>query len=236
MLQEYKSHLARIRAYLANSSQRDHNTLRECEQLIQQAKQCATAMLAMAEVEGNAVHVTEAKYLLERDITPLSKEIQRTIQTIQNQNNHSELISSSGGNRSAHGMYQAPNPHHNFDVEANFYRNNGSDMDALIQNSDDLLRESQSILNETEYIGNETIQQMYLQREQLTNAQQSLHNVRVVMATSGRILKSMSQRACRSRLFLYMLIGALISLDLFVLYCIYKKHTKHGTSDHPNSL
>jgi hypothetical protein len=215
--------LSRIRTYLA-SSHRDHNTLKECERLIQDAKQCATAMQAMAEIEGNAMRVVEARQLLERDIGPLSKEIQRTMKTLQIQTNHNELLTSVNANNN--NKYQPPGTSH-FDVESH------SDLDALIQSSDELLRESQSILAETEYIGDQTIHQLLHQREQLTNAQRSLYAVQTAMATSGRILKSMSQRACRSRLALHMMIGALISLNLFVLYCIYEKHTKQKSSDTP---
>jgi hypothetical protein len=225
---EYKSHLSRIRTYLA-SSHRDPNTLQDCERLIQDAKRCATAMQAMAEVEGNTMRVTEARQLLERDIGPLSKEIQRTIQTLQIRTNQNELLLSSMSTTN-NNTYQAPGSSH-FDVESQQRRS--SDLDALIQNSDYLLRESQSILAETEYIGDQTIQQMLQQREQLTNAQRSLHAVQTAMTTSGRILKSMSRRACRSRLALHMMIGVLISLNLFVLYCIYEKHTQHKSSDTP---
>jgi chromosome segregation ATPase len=185
--------------------------------LLQEAKQCATAMQAMAEVEGNAMRVKEARHLVERDIGPLAKEIQRTLQTMQQHSNRDELITSTLSS-----TYQAPR---HFDVEPG-----SSDMDALIQSSDDLLRESQSILAETEYIGDQTINQMYRQREQLSSAHQSLHAVRSVMEQSGRILKSMSGRACRSRLALYMMIGALGSLNIFVLYCIYKKHHHHQSN------
>jgi vesicle transport through interaction with t-SNAREs 1 len=209
--------LSRIRSYFA-APVRDPVTLQECERLLQQAKQCATAMQAMAEVEGNELRMQTARHLLERDIGPLSKEIQRTLQTMQQQTRRDELLTSS---RSA-STYQAPRP---LDLEFG-----GTDMDALIQSSDDLLRESQSILVETEQIGDQTIHQLHRQREQLSNAHRSLQVVQAAMEQSGRLLKSMSRRACRSRLFLHMMIGTLIALNLFVLYCIYEKHAHHKSS------
>jgi uncharacterized small protein (DUF1192 family) len=186
-------------------------------------------MQAIAEVEGNTLRVMEAKQLLQRDIGPLSKEIQRTLLSIQkNQANRSNTEAlwtkpTSGNNKQNNtNTYQAPTNHH-FDVETD-------SMDALIQSSESLLRESQSILHETEYIGNETIQQLVQQREQLTNAQQSLHAVQNIMTTTQQILKSMGRRACRSRLALHMMIGTLISLNLFTLYWIYTKKYRHHSN------
>jgi len=46
----------------------------------------------------------------------------------------------------------------------------------------------------------------------------------------------MSRRACRSRLALYAMIMGLVAANIFVLYCIYKKHHKtvaSGDSDEP---
>ena len=176
-------------------------------------------MQGLAEVEGNALRVQEARQLLERDIGPLSKEIQRTLQSTQQQAQRDALLSSTR----AASTYQAPRP-----LSVEF-----GDMDALIQSSDDLLRESQSILAETEQIGDSTIHQLHRQREQLSNAHRSLQVVQAAMEQSGRLLKSMGRRACRSRLALYMMIGTLTALNLFVLYCIYQKHSRHKSSGSP---
>jgi hypothetical protein len=94
-------------------------TLQESERLLGEAKKCATAMQGLAEVEGNPMKVREASQRVERDIAPLTKEVQRAL----NDGNREELF------------YQAPN-------------GSGSptsrDMESLISNSEDLLRESQA--------------------------------------------------------------------------------------------
>ena len=171
-------------------------------------------MLGLAEVEGNAMRVTEARHLLKRDIGPLAKEVSRALHEM----GREELF------------YEAP------DIESAYGAGSSSDMDSLIQSSEDLLRESQSILMETEYIGDQTLYQMSRQREQLQNASHSLQAVQNAAGTAGRILKSMSWRACRSRLALYVMIAALGAANLFVLYCIYKKHHHRHSEASPPAI
>ena len=226
---------------------RDIATLQLCEQLLHQAKQCATAMQAMAEIENNSMRITESKFLLQRDIGPLSKEIQRILQqsSINNQttapatatNSRNELFSSTfTTNHNTYHARTASASSSHFNVESgNNDGNNNTMLDALIQSSDELLRESQSILYETEGIGNETIRQLAQQREQLIHTHGTLHKLQSVMASSKRILTSMSRRACRNRLVLYMIIGALISLNLFVLHWIYIKKYSHHKSTPENN-
>lgn len=232
--------MSRIRTSLADSHQRrDIATLQLCEQLLQQAKQCATAMQAIAEIENDSMRITESKYLLRRDIGPLSKEIQRILQQ-SSVNNQTTGTSSTTNNRNTwfppttnHKTYHAPTASSSghFNVESG--NNDDTMLDALIQSSDELLRESQSILFETEGIGNQTIRQLVQQREQLINTQGTMHSLQSVMASSKQIITSMSRRACRNRLVLHVLIGALIALNLFVLHWIYmKKYSHHkGTPD-----
>lgn len=167
--------------------------------MIEVAKQAATGMQATAEVEGNSLRVSESQQLLVRDIGPLSKEIEKQL-------NKQELF------------YQAP------DIDSN----NNNDLESLIQSSDSLLRESQSILADTEYVGNQTLLQMGQQREQLFNAQGNLSSLRGTVEQAKNILTSMSRRACRSKLALYVMIAFLASLDIWILVLIYKKH-------HPSS-
>lgn len=160
-------------------------------------------MQGLAEVEGNAMRVTEAKNLLERDIAPLSKEVKRALE----QMGREELF------------YTGNNNNQNQDFEY-------SDMESLIRSSDDLLRDSRAVLADTEHIGTTTLHQMGRQREQLLNAHASLDSVRNAAVQARTILTSMSRRACRSRFALYVMILTLIMANLFVLYCIYKKHHK----------
>ena len=75
-------------------------------------------MQGLAEVEGNQMKIKEASQRLERDITPLQKEIERAL----NDTNREELF------------YQAPNA----------ASPTSGDLEALISNSEDMLRESQA--------------------------------------------------------------------------------------------
>jgi vesicle transport through interaction with t-SNAREs protein 1 len=204
--QEYKSYLARIRSCLAGA--RNHANLTESERLLKEAKRCASAMLGLAEVQDNSLRVQEAKHVLERDIAPLAKEVRRALNELVGRN---ELL------------YQAP------DIEMN-----NTDMDYLIQNSEDLLRETQSILAETEHIGTSTLHQMGRQREQLRNTNQHLEGVRDVALQAKRILGSMSVKALKTRVGLYFMIGLMAFVNLWVLHMIYKKH--HPTSSGKGSV
>ena len=116
LFQEYNAYLSRIRSFLAGA--RSPVTLQECQRLLGEAKKCATAMQGLAEVEGNPMKIREASLRLERDLTPLSKEVQRAL----NETNREELF------------YQAPDPSSPSNL----------DMESLISNSEDLLRESQA--------------------------------------------------------------------------------------------
>lgn len=157
-------------------------------------------MQAMAEVEGNAMRVREAQMLMDRDIAPLSTEVQRALNSVQKE----DLF------------YHAP------DVESS--NMGSSDMESLIRNSEEMLRESQTVLADTEYIGNETILQLGRQREQLQNANRSLEGVQAAALKAKNILVSMSNRACRTRLGLYVSIATLTAANIFVIYCIIRKH------------
>jgi hypothetical protein len=76
-------------------------------------------MQGLAEVEGNPMKVREASQRVERDIAPLTKEVQRALHN----GNREELF------------YQAPDA-------AGSPTNR--DMESLISSSEDLLRESQA--------------------------------------------------------------------------------------------
>jgi vesicle transport through interaction with t-SNAREs 1 len=189
--------LAQIRSHLA-SGQRNRPILLDCERLISDAKRCATAMVGLAEVEGDVLRLHEAQQRLERDVSPLQKEILRALQD----SDRDELL------------------HHTNSMEQG-YR---SDMDALIQSSDDLLRESQAILAETEQIGMSTIQQMGYQREQLIQAGGNAAVVVAVAQRAGTILSSMSRRALTNKYSLYVIIFLLIVANSYVIHRIYTKN------------
>lgn len=75
-VQDYQSYLSRIRSFLAST--RSQSTLLECDRLLADARQCATAMQAMAEVEGNAFRTQEAQNLVQRDLAPLQEEVAKS--------------------------------------------------------------------------------------------------------------------------------------------------------------
>ena len=217
--------MSRIRSYLAGSS-RSRTIMIECDRRLSDAKRCATAMQAMAEIEGNALRTAEAKNLLERDIAPLSKEIQRHLATTNpaNNNNNNNTANPTTAptieQQRQELFYQAP------DIESNNNNNNNnnSDMDALIQSSDDLLRDSQSILAETEEIGTRTLHQLGRQREQIENSNQQLNAIQTTTQRATAILSGMMYRAWKSKVSLYCMILLLTCANAFVLYRIYKKH------------
>lgn len=120
--QEYNACLSRIRSFLA-ASNRSRTTLQECERLLGQARQHATAMQGLAEVEGNPMKIREASQKIERDIAPLSREIARALG---NEGGREELF------------YQAPA------ANARDYGYNSGDMESLMGSSEDMLRESLS--------------------------------------------------------------------------------------------
>lgn len=151
-------------------------------------------MQGLAEVEGNAMKIREASQRLERDISPLAKEVQRALA----EENREELF------------YQAPTP------------NDTGDMESLIQSSEDLLRESQALYLETEQVGGRVIQQMGGQREQLEGARTNIDATREYASQAAVILRSMSRTAFRNRLFLYILIGILLVANVVALVKVFR--------------
>jgi vesicle transport through interaction with t-SNAREs protein 1 len=185
--------------------------------MLNEAKRCATAMQGLAEVEGNSLRVQESKNLLQRDIGPLSREVQRQLNECQSQELMSGSTSPGGG-----GGYQPP------DLESAY-----TDMDSLIRSSENLLRESHSIMYETEHIGNTTLLQMGRQREQLENTNRHLEAVKQVAEQAKNILTGLGRRALKNKLALYCMIGLLGWANLYVLHLIYKKHHKGSGSGNP---
>ena len=123
--------MSRIRSYLATGT-RPRTTLQECERLLGQAKQHATAMQGLAEVEGNQMKIKDASQKIERDIGPLSKEVTRALNITGNGNEN-------GGEGGREELFaQVPGMH------GRDYGYNSSDMESLIGSSEDMLRESLS--------------------------------------------------------------------------------------------
>lgn len=176
-------------------------------------------MKGMAEVDGNGMRIRESQMLLERDVTPLRREVERALQ----QQQAEAVVTPANAS-----TYQAPMDLAGRDQESQM-------MESLIQNSEDLLRDSQNVLAETEYIGNQTLLQMGQQREQLQGAQGNLERIQQIADQSRRILVGFQRRACRSRFGLYVTIAILSAANIFVIYCIYRKHKEEEEGDENNS-
>jgi hypothetical protein len=145
----------------------------ECDRLLNEARQHATAMHGLAEVEGNPMKVREAQQRMDRDIGPLAREVQRAL----HESGREELFSGgfSGGGGGGDGS------------NSNDFR----DMESLISNSDALLRESQALCFETEHIGNITLNQMGQQREQLEGANRNISATMAVALQARIVLNDM---------------------------------------------
>ena len=193
------------------SSTRSRVTLKECERLLGDAKKCATAMVGLAEVEGNQMKIKEASQRLERDIAPLAKEVQRALLGGEQQQQQQQQQENTANREEL--FYQAPNP----DGSTN------DDMEALISSSEDLLRQSMSLCVETEQIGNTTIHQMGQQREQLQNTRFNIDRTREIAQEAAVILGSWSRKAFRNKFYLYIMIGILLIANLFALIHIFTK-------------
>mmetsp|Transcript_3880 Transcript_3880/g.9388 ORF Transcript_3880/g.9388 Transcript_3880/m.9388 type:complete len:211 (+) Transcript_3880:195-827(+) len=200
---EYNACLSRIRSFLAAST-RSATTLKECERLLAQAKQHATAMQGLAEVEGNPMKIRETSQKVERDILPLSREVARA------------LGNADGGREEL--FYQAPA------VNGRDYGYNSGDMESLIGSSESMLRESLSLTMETERIGNSTLEQMYQQREQLEGARDNLTRTREIVNQAAFVLTELSRKAFHSKIFLYAAVGILIFLNFWALTRLFNKN------------
>jgi len=205
--QEYNACLSRIRSFLASST-RSRTTLQECERLLGQAKEHATAMQGLAEVEGNAMKIREASQKIERDIGPLTKEVIRALNI-------------GGGDSVGTGreelFAQAPGMH------GRDYGYNSSDMESLIGSSEDMLRQSLSLAMETEQIGNNTMEQMGRQREQLQGANANIIRTREIAEQASSVLLEMSRKAFKNKLFLYVMVAILIFGNFWALSRLFRK-------------
>eukprot|EP00548_Thalassiothrix_antarctica_P014462 CAMPEP_0194166582 /NCGR_PEP_ID=MMETSP0154-20130528/2144_1 /TAXON_ID=1049557 /ORGANISM="Thalassiothrix antarctica, Strain L6-D1" /LENGTH=212 /DNA_ID=CAMNT_0038877287 /DNA_START=178 /DNA_END=816 /DNA_ORIENTATION=+ len=202
---DYQSYLSRIRSFLAST--RSQSTLKECERLVEAANKCATAMQAMAEVEGNGFRTAEAKKLYQRDLTPLREEISRGLKG----------GGTGGEDLNREDLFYSPPNNSEFQSLAT---------QSLIQNSEDLLLDSRAILAETEQIGMSTLTQMSTQREQMQIASDDMNTTLNTTAQARLILKKMRIKLFKSKLFLYGMILVLVFLNGLVLHLIWKKHHK----------
>ena len=140
----------------------------------------------IAEEGGDAFQISESKFRVQRDITPLMNEVDKALRQKENrgddmlESEQREMLFSGGG-----GGYRAPT------LGEDGSNNTGSDMEMLIRNSEDMLRESQALCHESEAIGSDTLYSMNTQREQLNNASYQLANARAHVDQARILLGSM---------------------------------------------
>ena len=128
--------------------------------------------------------------------------------------------------------YRAPSLDNNTDLEQGGVgtNNNSNAMtsdtatDQAILESERLLLESQALCADSEQVGASTLQTLGQQREQLYMASSHLERARSSADQAKRILRQMSNRALRNKLFLYGVIAALIIANGTVLYRIATKN------------
>ena len=134
----------------------------------------------IAEEGGDAFQISESKFRVQRDITPLMNEVDKALR--EKENAGVDVLDAERRDMLFSG-YKAPSLGGD---------NNGSDdMEMLIRNSEDMLRESQALCHSTEAIGNDTLFSMNQQREQLNNANDYLSGARAHVDQARVLLGSM---------------------------------------------
>lgn len=207
---EYQQCLSRVRSFLSSHS-RSLTTLKECDRLLSQARQCATAMEGLAKESGDNFQAAQAKRLAEHDIAPLVREVENAMRERESggliiDSNRTELFAGSS--------YKAPNLDGDDD---------GQMMDSLIQDSDDLLLESQALCAQSEQIGSGTLNTMGMQREQLHSANEHIRGARSTVEQARGLLQDLNRKALRNKRFLYGVIVILIIANICVMITIIKK-------------
>merc|ERR1711862_460514 len=97
------------------------------------------------------------------------------------------------------------------------------DLNSLLGDSNAMLRESQRYCFDSEQVATSTLETMTKQRTQLENASGYLDQTLEATNQAGVILKDMSYKALRNKIFLYSVVGLLIAANLYALYRIFTK-------------
>ena len=175
----------KVRAFLASA--RSLSSLQECDRLLSEAKRAAISMQGLAEVEGNAFKVEEAKNRIQREVLPLVQEVQTAVRQKQRGGILNKKDNLQERNELFHNNYRPP-PMGAFGSSK---QNSSSDLESLIRNSESMLQESQSLCAESEHIGNNTLLTMQVQRDQLNNASENLKTTTEKIEEAGAILRNM---------------------------------------------
>merc|ERR1712151_622180 len=191
--------LSRVRAFLAST--RSLSTLNECQRLLTDAKKCAHAMLGLAEVSNDNIKIQKAKRCLEQEIEPLSMEVSRSLA----EKNSNTAVSSKQD------LFNGA------DIDRR------KDLNSLLGDSNAMIRESQRLCFDSEQVATSTLETMTRQRSQLENASGFLDQTLEVTNQAGVILKDMSYKALRNKIFLYSIVAVLVAANLYALYRIFTK-------------
>lgn len=237
--QDYNQTLSRVRSFLSSNA-RSTTTLRECERLLNHARNCAATMVSLADAEGDTLRIADANVRVERDITPLLEEVHRSMKekdgvNVNIERSRKELFG---------GSYQAPrleatnsedNNNDDTGVEMGLGGGGGGTTDMLIQESEKLLLNSQSLCAESEQIGSETINTMGMQREQLYRTHDRLRGANEYIEQAGIILRDMRRKVFRNKLFLYSVIALLIVANVIVILTIIVRAFKGKGKSHDDN-
>lgn len=199
--QEYNDCIGRIQNVLAST--RSVSALNESDVLLSTAKDCAHAMQALAEVDGDPLKIEKSKRRLREEISPLSKEISKSI----NECSSREILFGGGSQ----------------DNSSSGSGNSGGQFRDFFAESQDLLRESQSLCADSEALGTHTLGRMGMQREQLEITYDNVKQTINYTDRAGILLSEMRYRALKSKAFLYFIIGVLIIANGFALHHLVKK-------------
>merc|ERR1711862_351911 len=83
-------------------------------------------------------------------------------------------------------------------------------MEQRVQTSEDLLRETQALCADTEQIGSATLETMGRQLEQIERSGNLIHQSIADTEQARQIMKEMSRRALKNKIFLYCVIALLV--------------------------
>eukprot|EP00560_Eucampia_antarctica_P000594 CAMPEP_0197836422 /NCGR_PEP_ID=MMETSP1437-20131217/28928_1 /TAXON_ID=49252 ORGANISM="Eucampia antarctica, Strain CCMP1452" /NCGR_SAMPLE_ID=MMETSP1437 /ASSEMBLY_ACC=CAM_ASM_001096 /LENGTH=233 /DNA_ID=CAMNT_0043442587 /DNA_START=96 /DNA_END=797 /DNA_ORIENTATION=- len=222
----YNSNLLKVRSFLAST--RSTSSLRECDRLLSEARRAAVSMQGLAEVEGNAFKIEESKSRIQREVMPLLQEVDNALKQKQSGGmmDASNFHNSTENRNELFSGYRAP-PMGAFDSQQQQNGNSNSDLESLIQSSENMLLESQSLCVESEQIGNNTLLTMQVQRDQLNNASHQLKSTTEKIGAAGSILKDMGRKALRNKLCLYSIIAFLIAMNIFAIKAVIKKRSSN---------
>mmetsp|Transcript_20070 Transcript_20070/g.26295 ORF Transcript_20070/g.26295 Transcript_20070/m.26295 type:complete len:251 (+) Transcript_20070:44-796(+) len=223
--QKYNASVSRIRSFLAAT--RSQSTLKECQRLFGEARQCALQLNEMS--QGNPTLVEQAKNRLERELVPLEQEINRTSTTV---GAGGGQLSSSPSSPPNNMFYQPPQEDSNY-WSSNSNGGLGDTTEQLIQSSEDLLRESQALCVDSELVGNSTLEQMTRQREQLQISMGNANDTRGMVMEARRIMTNMGRKALKNKLFLYFVIFILIVMNVMAFLHVLRQ--KFGSSSNNNN-